>query len=157
GSPARKGRGKGADRGLRATGVSRPWPPTRARAGQRKLDSTDPATSGRLGRSTQRPPLLEAFAAVHGPALRGLEGNRRFLPALRAGRFRFGALVVPGARVLSALRFAGLAPLGLVLEALVGEKHLLASSEDKLCATFRAFQNLIVVFHRLLRRPALGA
>jgi hypothetical protein len=44
-------------------------------------------------------------------------------------------------------RFAMLAPLWFVSEAFVGEKHLLASSEDKLRTAISAFQDLIVVFH----------
>ncbi|HEV2523453.1 MAG TPA: hypothetical protein VGT24_13825 [Candidatus Acidoferrales bacterium] len=58
-------------------------------------------------------------------------------------------------RGLGALGFAVLAPLGLILEALIGEKHLLAGGEDELLTTFRALQDLIVVFHTLLRGSAL--
>ena len=49
-----------------------------------------------------------------------------------------------------AVGFARFAPLGLVLEALVGEKHLLAGGENELSRTFGALQNPIVVFHTLL-------
>src|SRR6267142_7090469 len=35
-------------------------------------------------RRTHRPALLEALSAKHRPPLRGTEGNRGFLPALRA-------------------------------------------------------------------------
>jgi hypothetical protein len=45
---------------------------------------------------------------------------------------------------------ASLAPLGLVLEALVGEKHLFAGGEDKLPSALSALQDPIVIFHMLL-------
>jgi hypothetical protein len=59
------------------------------------------------------------------------------------------------ARALRALGFAFLAPLGLVFEALVGEKHLFAGGEDELLTAFRALQDLIVIFHTLLRGSTL--
>ena len=46
----------------------------------------------RFRRRAHRPPLLETFAAINGPALCGLKGNRSFLPALGAGGLRLGAL-----------------------------------------------------------------
>jgi hypothetical protein len=52
---------------------------------------------------------------------------------------------------LRAVGLARFAPLGLVLEALVGEKHLFARGENELRPTFGALQDLIVVFHVLLR------
>src|SRR5712692_5403997 len=116
-----------------------------------------PGSRLQLGRGAESSPLLEALAAIHGPTLRRLEGNRGFLPALRAGRLRFRTLEIPRASGFRAFGFARLAPLGLVLEALVGEKHLLAGGEHKLGAALRALQDLIVVFHLLLRSPALGA
>jgi hypothetical protein len=58
-------------------------------------------------------------------------------------------------RHLRPLGFAILAPLGLVFEALVGEKHLFAGGENKLLIAFRAFQDLIVIFHTLLRGSTL--
>jgi hypothetical protein len=61
------------------------------------------------------------------------------------------------ARSLGAFGFAVLAPLGLILEALIGEEHLLAGGEDKLLAAFRTLQNLIMVFHTLLRGSTLVA
>src|SRR6266850_1661088 len=48
------------------------------------------------------------------------------------------------------LRFTGLASLGLVLEALVGEEHLFAAGEYKLRTALRALQHLVVVFHEPL-------
>ena len=99
---------------------------------------------------------MEAFAAVHGTPLSGLERNGCFFAALRADGFGFDAL--NGGRSLAgaaggAAGFAGLAPLGLVFEALVGEKHLLAGGEDELSIAIGALQDLIVVFHALLRDP----
>jgi hypothetical protein len=105
-----------------------------------------------------RSPLLETFAAIYRTSLRGLERNGCFFSALRAYRLRFDAL--RGAvrtRVGASLRarsLAAFAPLGLVLETLVGEKHLFAGGEDKLSPAFRTLQDLIVVFHVLLRNLA---
>ena len=95
--------------------------------------------------------LLEAFTAEYGAALRGTEGHRRFLPALGTISLGFGAhrgiAASPGASAFGALGFASLAALGLVLEALVREKHLFARGKNKLGATLRTLQDLIVVFH----------
>jgi hypothetical protein len=85
------------------------------------------------------PALLETFPAVHRSPLGRLEGNRGFLPALRAGGTRFGSLVIPRGRRSAALGLARLAPFGLVLEALVGEKHLFAAGEDEFSAALDAF------------------
>jgi len=60
-----------------------------------------------------------------------------------------------GARALGAFGFAVLAPLGLVFKSLVGEKHLFAGGEDKFLTAFRALQDLIVIFHMLLRGSTL--
>jgi|SRR5579864_342034 len=106
-------------------------------------DSRQIKLSGRAHRA----PLLEAFAAVDGPALSRLEGNRSFLPALRARGFRFGALKSAGTGAFCSSRLTGLATLGLVLEALIGEKHLLAGGENKFRTAFRALQDPIVIFH----------
>jgi len=97
-----------------------------------------------------RSPLLKTFAAINGTPLRWLERNCRFFAALRANGFGFDALNASRTRPIAALRstgFASFAPLGLVLEALVGEKHLLAGRENEFSSTFRALQDLIVVFH----------
>src|SRR6267143_1302069 len=56
----------------------------------------------------------------------------------------------PATAALGALRFTGLTPLGLVLEALVGEKHLFAAVEHKLRTALRTLQHLVVVFHEPL-------
>src|SRR5580704_3757304 len=91
------------------------------------------------GWRTHHPPLLETFAAVNRTALRRLEGDRGILPALRTGRLGFASLKpVTLARIIRAFCFAGLAPLGLVLKALVGEEHLFAGGEDNFRIAFRA-------------------
>jgi hypothetical protein len=104
--------------------------------------------------------MLETFAAIHRTPLRRLERNGRLFPALRAHRFRLYALdasrtcFIP----LSAIGFAGFATLGLVLKSLVREKHLLAGREDEFSPTIGALQDLVMVFHMLLRGPgSLGA
>jgi hypothetical protein len=69
----------------------------------------------------------------------------------RTGRLGFRSLLTAClTHALSALGLAVLAPLGLVLKTLVGEKHLLAGGENKLGAALTALQDLIVVFHALL-------
>jgi len=104
--------------------------------------------------------VLEAFPAVDRAPLCGLEGNGRLFPALRADRFGLYALdasrTVLGS--LSAICFAGLATFGFVLKSLVREEHLLAGRENELRSTIGALQDLVMVFHTLLRGPgSLGA
>jgi hypothetical protein len=95
--------------------------------------------------------LLETFAAEDGTSLCGPEGNRGFLPALRAGRLCFRAhLGRAASSTFSALGLAAFASFWFVLKAFVGEKHLLAGSKDKLSAAFRTLQDPIVVFHEPL-------
>src|SRR5215470_19846089 len=92
--------------------------------------------------------LLETFAAENRPALRGTEGHRGFLAALRAVGFGFRAHLdgcTAASHAVGSLGFASLAALGFVFEALVGEKHLLAGSKNKFGATLRTLQDLIVV------------
>jgi hypothetical protein len=95
--------------------------------------------------------LLKALAAENGAALSGTERHRRFLAALGTIGLGFGAhwggAAPPSATAFGALGLATLAALGLVLEALVREKHLFARSKYKLGATLRTLQDLIVVFH----------
>jgi hypothetical protein len=97
--------------------------------------------------------LLEAFAAVNRSPLCRLERYRCFLSALRAHSLGFDTLhTVAGTTSVSrgAVCLARFAPLGLVLETLVGEKHLLAGGENELGITFGAFQNPVLKFHTLL-------
>jgi hypothetical protein len=61
------------------------------------------------------------------------------------------------ARALRTFGFAVLTPLGFVLETLIGEKHLLAGGENKLLTAISTLQDLIMVFHTLLRGSALVA
>src|SRR5216683_3743869 len=56
----------------------------------------------------------------------------------------------PATAAFGPLRFTGLTSLGLVLEALVGEKHLFAAGEHELRAALRTLQHLVVVFHEPL-------
>jgi hypothetical protein len=87
--------------------------------------------------------------------LRRLKWDRRVFPALRAGCLGFNPLDIARTYFtpLHAGCFARLAPLGLILEALVSEKHLLACGENKLPAAFCTLQDLVMVFHTLLPGP----
>src|SRR5712691_11445504 len=81
------------------------------------------------------PALLEAFPAKHRPSLGRPEGNCGFLPTLRTVRLRLRTHrsgMSPATAAFGPLRFTGLTSLALVLEALVGEKHLFAACEDAL-------------------------
>jgi len=107
-----------------------------------------------------RTPVLKTFPAIHRAPLCGLERNGRLFPALRADRFCFYPLYASRTclRPLCPIRFAGLAALRLVLKPLVREKHLLAGREDEFRSTIGALQDLVMVFHTLLRGPgSLGA
>ena len=111
------------------------------------------AKLGRYARSPKGSPLLKTFAAVDRAALGRLEGHGRLFSTLGADRFRFDPL--DGGRrrftALRANRLASLATLGLVLEALVREKHLLAGGENEFSPALGALQNLVMIFHTLLR------
>jgi len=125
--------------------------PRRVVPGSPQFPSWQQVLRGRTGLGTAHStPLLKTFAAIDGTPLGGFEGNCCFFSALRANGFGFDSLNADRtcAVALSAACFAGFAPFGLVLKALIGEKHLLAGSKNKLGAAFRAFQDLIVVFHR---------
>jgi hypothetical protein len=90
----------------------------------------------------------------------GLEWNGRLFPALGADRFGFYALYASRTyfRSLRAIGFAGLATLRLVLKPFVCEKHLLAGRENEFRSAIGAFQDLVMIFHTLLRGPgSLGA
>jgi len=113
------------------------------------------ARLGRRALCAQPAPLLKTFAAVHRTSLRWPERNRRLFAALRADRLGFHALNGSGGGravgSLHAVRLTRLAPLRFVLEAFVGEKHLLAGSEYEFSSTFGALQDLVMIFHTLLR------
>src|SRR5246127_4288489 len=116
--------------------------------------------SAKLG-GAHRSPLLEALPAEDGTSLRRAEGHRGFLSALRAIGFCFGAHrrgpAASSHATFGALGLASLAALGLVLKALVRKKHLFARSKNKLGATLRTLQDLVMVFHRAaLPRPGKG-
>src|SRR4051812_9865781 len=98
---------------------------------------------GELG--ARRLPLLEALLAVHRAPLGRLEGNRRLLAALRAAGRGLDPLprTVTHARITLAL--ALLAPLGFVLEILVGVKELFACGPHKLLMALDADQTLVSV------------
>jgi hypothetical protein len=116
-----------------------------------------PYSSSGSGWRTHGPSLLKTFATVNGTALRGLERNGGFFPTLRTGRLRFGSLEIRClACVIRTFCLAGFAPLGFVLETLVGEKHLFAGGKHKLCTALRALQDLIPVLHLWLPRPHAG-
>jgi hypothetical protein len=100
-----------------------------------------------------RTPLLETLAAVDRSSLCRLKRHRRIFSALRTNGLGLDTLhtvAVTTSVPCSSVRLARLAPLGLVLETLVGEKHLFAGGEDELGITFGAFQNPILIFHTLL-------
>jgi hypothetical protein len=74
---------------------------------------------------------------------------------LRAGCLGFNPLDIPRTYFapLHTGRFTRFAPLRLIFEALVGEKHLLARGENKFPAAFGTLQDLVMVFHTLLPGP----
>jgi hypothetical protein len=114
----------------------------------------------RCASRADRTPVLKTFPAIDRAPLCGLERNGRLFPALRADRFCFYALYASRTCLCSLcpIRFAGLAALRLVFKPLVGEKHLLAGREDEFRSTIGALQDLVMVFHTLLRGPgSLGA
>src|SRR3974390_2795084 len=139
-----RGSGAGGHVPIRANDCARRQNEGDLRAAAAKRRSTSAKFSlNSARRRTHGPPLLEAFAAEHGPALRRTERNRSFLPPLRAGGFGFRALatVGTGTRALRTLGLAVLAPLWFVLKTLVGEEHLFAGGEDELLPAFRALQD----------------
>ena len=96
----------------------------------------------------------EAGAAVHGSPLRRVERHGRLLTALRALHRDLNALAYTGSLrggdggetfVLGLL--AGLTPLGLVLQALVMKKDLLASRPDKIISAVDALDRPVLELH----------
>jgi hypothetical protein len=99
--------------------------------------------------------LQEALPAVNRAPLRRLKRNGCVFAALGANGFGLGSDAGnSGLNTAGTSHLAGFAPLRLVLEALVGIKHLFAGCEDEFGSTIGAFQNLIVIFHALLRNLA---
>jgi hypothetical protein len=109
----------------------------------------------RRTRGSDGPPLLEALTAIYRTSLRWLKWDRGLFTALRADRFGFDPLNASRTwfGTLRSIGFARLAPLRLVFETLICEKHLFAGGEDELSPTFGALQDLVMVFHTLLRGP----
>jgi hypothetical protein len=112
-----------------------------------------------LGRGASRPnraPLLETLAAINRTSLCGLERNGGLLATLRADRPGFNPLGNTRTRLdtLSAIALACFTSLGFVFETLIDKKHLFAGGENELGTAFGAFQNLVMVFHTLLRDRA---
>jgi hypothetical protein len=110
----------------------------------------NPRPAGSLSRlrCAHGAPLLEAFTAENRTPLRWPERDSGFLPALRAA----GLGLCADGRGTSSNGFGtfgltSFAALRLVLEALVGEKHLFAGSKHEFGCAFRALQNLVMVFH----------
>src|SRR5262245_32379895 len=107
----------------------------------------DATRSGKL-------PRLEALFAEDGPALRRAERHGRFLAARRTRRDRLDAF--PSCdhplRSARALGLAGLAPLGLVLEVLVGEELLFTGRPDELRTAVDAPEDPVLELHRSLPR-----
>jgi hypothetical protein len=101
-------------------------------------------------RGTDCPPLLKTFAAIDGPALRGLEGDGGFLPTLGTRGGGFGSVPAGVRRRLPALGLAGFAALGFVLETLVRVKDLLAGGKDKIATALDTLQHFVPVFHAQL-------
>lgn len=98
-----------------------------------------------------RSSLLEAFAAIDGPALRHLERNRGFFSALRADRSGHHTRVGMCGRSIrtrrSPLRLAVLAALRLIPEAFAGVEKLLARRENKFRPAVNTLKSLVFVFH----------
>jgi hypothetical protein len=100
--------------------------------------ASDYSMNPKLGWRAHRPSLLKTLATVHGPTLCRFEGDCGLLPALGTRRLGFSPLKAGTvARGIRTLGFARLAPLGFVLETLVGEKHLFAGGENELSPTLR--------------------
>src|SRR5258708_12203865 len=96
---------------------------------------------------------LEAFLAEDGAPWGRLERHGGFLAAGRALGDGFNAFAShAGGRARGPLSFAGLAPLRLVLEVLVGEELLLARRPDELSSAIYAAEDSVLELHRSLPR-----
>lgn len=105
---------------------------------------------------THRAPLLKAFTAIYRSSLGRPKRNRCFFSALRTDRLGFYSLGISRTRPISlrAIGLACLAPFGLILEAPVGEEHLLARGEHEFSAALPTLQYFVVIFHMLLPGPS---
>ena len=108
----------------------------------------DSTTGGRAS-SVGCTPLLVALAAEYRPALRQLKRHGGFLAALRTSGGRHAALLRRGRGIarLAAPRFARLTSFGLVSEALLGIKELLAGAEYKIGTALDTPENPVPVLH----------
>jgi hypothetical protein len=84
--------------------------------------------------------LGEAVAAVHGTVGLGLEGN---LGLAAAGSADSGEILAGTTGSVLARVTAGLAALGLILEALFRIEFLLTGGENELCAALFALQRFV--------------
>jgi len=106
-------------------------------------------------RSAHGAALLKAFTAEYRTSLCGTKRYGGLLAALRAVGLGLrshghGAPAATAACTFGTLGLAAFAPFRFVFEAFVGEEHLFAGSKNKLSATLRALQHLVVVFHEPL-------
>lgn len=95
-------------------------------------------------------PLLKALPAEDWATLSWPERYRGFLATLRADRRRFRPAMALATQHLVPFGLAGFTPLGLVLEALIGEEKLFPCGEDKIGPTIHTLHDPVPVFHTLL-------
>ncbi len=95
-------------------------------------------------RHRDNPFSLKAFAAEHRPSLCRLKRYSRLMTAIRAGRTRFRPHCRPAR---CPLRFAKLAPLGIVPELLVMKEKLFPCGKYKFISAIHALENLIDELH----------
>jgi len=95
--------------------------------------------------------LLKALQAVDRPALSQLERHGSFLAALGAHGDRDGPRMHSSGRHahLGPFAFASLAPLGFVLETLLGVKELFTGRKHKFATALDTFQHSIAILHAL--------
>jgi hypothetical protein len=99
-------------------------------------------------------PLLEAFPAIDGPALRHFEGHGSLLATLRTNRSGNSArasvpLLSYATRCGGPFRLARPTPLGLILKPLIGVKELFSGGKHELRSAINALEDLVFVFHEI--------
>ena len=96
---------------------------------------------------TTRLSAQETFPAIHGATLSRLERHGGLTTALRARghRLGLGKSAATTGRTL-ALRLAGLAALGLVLEVLIVEEVLFSRCKYKICSAIDALEDAVLEF-----------